>query len=169
MNDLDVFPIKFFEHDLPKEYCDDLLKEIKDKHPTSAVYYTDYDDPVKLDLITVLERDLRITFEHAGLEFKLSQYWVSIYRDDAMHPPHTHKENVFHRDNYSGILYLTDIGSTSFYNPSTCMFQKNSLKIQSEYGKIVMFPSDMIHWAEPTRSDKYRYVVPFNFQLYFAS
>lgn len=177
MRVLDVFPSRFFDILLEKQDAFNVLNEIlrkKEELKTiSAVsqkqsvenYITDYDNPVELETFRIVISKIEEMFKQYNLSFNLSSYWTSIYTGSGFHTLHHHQMKRVSDSNYSGILYLSDIGSTEFFSCSPSSYD-NYLCIPSEFGKVVMFPSIIPHTYSPTHNDNnIRYVVPFNFEL----
>ncbi len=61
----------------------------------------------------------------------------------------------------SGILYLNEVGSTTFI--AHVPKHRPVVDIKSKPGRIVTFPSNMLHYVTPhMEEDKVRYVIAFN-------
>ena len=158
-----AFPTLFFQTYLNVKMCERIRNEILEEAGDQE-FFTSYGDMFNWQ--HDLESALKKQFADEELSFKITSSWAQVYRDKACHPPHTHKVNIFDSSNYSGILYLSNGGNTSFYKQDKSVFQENSMQIHSEFSKVVLFPSDLIHWAEPTLTDEPRIVAPFNCKLY---
>ena len=68
---------------------------------------------------------------------------------------------MFAKNNYSGILYLTDHGNTTFFSGNPSSFD-NDFSVDPEVGKVVLFPSTLVHSATDNASEHERIVVAFN-------
>ena len=96
-------------------------------------------------------------------QFKISDIWSVQYKKGDHHPVHTHG-----RTNLSGILYL-DYDSnehtptnfvTNTINTSTNMTDIVTPIIKE--GDIFIFPSNVLHFTVPNKSDKIRKIVSFD-------
>lgn len=156
----------------------DIMSEIQSKrsdietlsrmfeHQDVKNYATDFRFPVQIKAFESLMDDIKAMFKEDGYNFDLKTYWTAIYNDTAIHNMHIHKYSVHDEINYSGILYLTDIGETMFYSPNPTAQQLEYCEY-SQAGKIVMFPSNIPHWVnQHKQSDCERVVMSFNFSLY---
>jgi hypothetical protein len=77
--------------------------------------------------------------------------WISFHRNGSFHRPHHHKNSVL-----SGVFYVSvppTSGNLVFYDPRGALppFGK-TLEIPPETGKLVIFPSYLIHGVNPTLS-----------------
>lgn len=173
----DIFPTKFFQLDVEDSLCYELLRDIDsnrremelinnthNKQP-SEDYITDYRNPVKLKVFDSIMENLKAFFGNIGYDFILRDYWTAIYNGFGSHTIHTHKGNITNHANYSGILYLTSIGSTEFFSSCPHSWDK-VFTYPSQFGKILMFPSMLPHHAvNEVKLDNERYVVAFNADL----
>jgi len=107
---------------------------------------------------------VKTAFEENNSIIDIEQYWTAIYTKTAYHSTHNHASNILDKINYSGILYLTDIGSTNFYSTNPSSFE-NKFYSKSEVGKILIFPSTIPHSVEPTMDESKRVVVAFNCEI----
>jgi len=156
----------------------DIMSEIQDnrseietlsrmfEHQDIKNYATDFRFPVRIKAFESLMENIKVMFKEDGYNFDLKTYWTAIYNDTAIHNMHIHKFSVLDEINYSGILYLSDIGETMFYSPNPTSQQLQYCEY-SEAGKIIMFPSNIPHWVtQHKQSDCERVVMSFNFSLY---
>jgi hypothetical protein len=176
LNELSVFPTIFYETQIDKDLSLEILKEIKDNqqivdiisestqpHPVSD-YSTDYAHPLYIK--TFWERvvpGLNQELSQFNFTFDVLQSWIACYTGPAGHHPlHNHVSGYDGNIPISGILYLTEVGFTDFFNVSV-ISQNNTFHVKSEVGKIILFPSIIPHQY---RSESYdgnsRYVLPFN-------
>ena len=170
----DIFPTKMFEVKANKDVCYSILDEIvsnenrlklvslSSQKQSVEDYVTDYDDPIKLPQFESVIQNMKFD----GGELTLNRYWVASYKNNAFHHMHIHKGYCMDKCNWSGILYLSDIGFTEFFSTNPTSFF-NMSRVKSEFGKIIMFPSNLPHsfTSDPMTHNK-RYIVAFNFELY---
>ncbi len=131
-------------------------------------------------------RELRTTVEiladkfHNYLKLKksyrqiLDNFWININPTGGSNKPHTHPNSVF-----SGVLYLStpnDSGNINFQNPSQTNeyhFNQDTVEDYSSYtyrefyhmpqaGKMLMFPSSIIHRVDGNASEHDRISIAFN-------
>lgn len=180
-NALDVFPTRFFEMKLDQVDAFNVLNEILRKEDeirmisstrqeqSSDCYATDfssYKDDIRIDLksMDLVFELIRKNFEENNCTISFRKYWTAIYSKTAHHSTHNHYFGILDRFNYSGILYLTDIGGTNFFstNPSSLETDFHS---HSRMGKILIFPSALPHSVEPMMNDAKRVIVSFNCEI----
>jgi len=181
LNGLDLFPTRFFEMRLNQVDAFNVLNEIlrkEDKirlisstrqHQSADEYATDYaykseDNIVELESMGLVFDKIKSIFEENNSIISFDDYWTAIYTKTAHHSMHDHLSNILDKLNYSGILYLTDIGSTTFFSTNSLSFE-NKFQIKSEVGKIIIFPSIVPHSVEPTLDESKRVVVAFNCEI----
>lgn len=110
-------------------------------------------------------------------DIKLTKIWVNKSSRMEFHHKHSHSNSIL-----SGILYLNTFegyGKTVFYYPDPwwefqnsrlMQFTKTSLnntielinEVTPEEGKLVIFPSHILHSTKPTMVNKERYTIAFN-------
>ena len=95
--------------------------------------------------------------------------WYSEYGEYDQHGPHIHDQpqvdlmNVNGAYKYSGIINLSNFGETLFLNPNPSSFSKEELSINSNYGTVILFPSNVWHYVPPHGlRDKFRATFSFN-------
>ena len=96
--------------------------------------------------------------------------WYQEYGPNAFIEPHQHIGNlqcdIFEPPNiwrYSGLVNITDIGSTTFMNPNFAAFAPHKINIKSEQGDVLLFPSNLWHYTTPHNyQDRVRAVFSFN-------
>jgi len=123
-----------------------------------------------------------------SLQLEIMGCWFQIQNGMAFHDVHTHGNC-----SWSGVYYvqIDDVkkridhpemaevnGVTRFYGPysqwqggahmdiGNAYLQKNSLDIQPEEGKLVLFPSYLPHMAMPYEGEKDRIIISFNVQIH---
>jgi hypothetical protein len=121
---------------------------IYDNHGGIGNYYTDFKDPVKLVEYEKLMFLIATYFHNKNNSFFMSSYWSAIYNLGGLHNKHIHSNFVRgSQNNYSSVLYLTSLGATKFYNSNSTSTQDDAV-INSEVGKLIFFPSNLLHSAE---------------------
>ena len=174
---LDLFATRFFEFTVDSELCLNVLKEIHEKKTdihiasnaflsmTSADYMSDYFHSVKLNSFESIMSKISEVFVSQNMSFHLKEYWTAFYRGKAGHSIHTHSKNILEKVNYSGILYLSNFGSTTFFSVNPSSFDHHHV-IGSKLGRLIMFPSNVPHQTlNETELEEDRYVVPFNCEI----
>jgi hypothetical protein len=119
-------------------------------------------EPVKTKIINALAID--------SLTFEFSQaIWWNEYGEYDQHGPHTHDQKQWDMMQlhdalkYSGIINLSDIGKTMFVNPNPASFNPQEISLNSTYGSLVLFPSNIWHYVPQHReSNKLRRTFAFN-------
>ena len=174
----ELFPIKIFKFNIETDLLIRLTSEVLEKKDkidiisflneerSPEIYSTDYQDPIRLESFEDVAEKLEEYFKSENTHFKLRKYWTAIYNKNATHLMHNHFGGVLDKTNYSGILYLSSIGSTTFYSTNP-MSMETTYEENSESGKIVMFPSALPHSVNSSTIDgEIRMVVAFNCELY---
>jgi uncharacterized protein (TIGR02466 family) len=104
----------------------------------------------------------------------ISNIWANINDRGSFNVPHLHAFSCF-----SGVYYVKGnekSGSLKFKNPNLPLeyaihnndietpngFNSGSWKIIPEPGKLVIFPSWLLHYVEPSQSDEDRISISFN-------
>ena len=174
---LSVFPQEFFGFRFPEKAIIPLYNEVMEKkneikkisemhdYP-SADYWTDYDYPVKLyEFEKLIPENVSEYFK--DLKCTCVIYWTAIYGKYGMHPPHVHAEYLFGKKvkNFSCVLYLTNVGSTIFYNPNIHSATEHNFQIKSQLGKMIMFPVNILHTSNPHNLDKEKIIISANWQI----
>lgn len=157
--------------------CFEILKEIHEKKTdihiasnaslsmTSADYMSDFFHSVQLNSFETIMKNISDFFITQNMSFELKEYWTAFYRGKAGHSIHTHSNNILEKTNYSGILYLSNFGSTTFFSINPSSFEHHHI-VGSKLGKMIMFPSNLPHQTlNETELEEDRYVVPFNCEI----
>jgi len=176
-SEMDAFPTKFFMLSIDdKALLTDLVMEVNQrKDEIKAIswgsqahygdtYNTDFSASITLSHFERVKEYISDVFSKNGFKYRILDYWTALYKKGSDHPIHNHKllyvekENV----NYSGILYLSSTGKTHFY--SDCVGSWNrAFNINSDFGKIIMFPSTTLHSATAdTLDERERCIIAFN-------
>ena len=99
----------------------------------------------------------------------ITESWVNFTHENQRHHMHSHPNSFV-----SGILFLTDgdaqvnfVRNTEFFNlaPNVKEFTiLNSKKWQypTDKGKLILFPSSLVHEVEPQKTNKTRVTLSFN-------
>ena len=107
-----------------------------------------------------------------NISFKLKDAaWYAEYGEHDYHAAHIHAtscpdeltdQGATHF-NYSGIICLSDFGETTFINPNVSSFTEPFMRVNSEFNKVILFPSNIYHFVTPHGlKDKVRAVFSFN-------
>ena len=174
---VNVFPQEFLEFKFSTELITPLYNEVLEKkdeikrisdHLTNSQpdYWTDYSQPVKLNGWEKLLPHVKGYFS----EFEICTcdgHWTAIYGKHGMHGLHAHTESLFQPkiNNFSCILYLTNVGSTTFLNPNTHNITEFFIDVKAQQGKLIMFPSNIIHTSNPHNLDREKIIISANWQI----
>ena len=98
-------------------------------------------------------------------DFKITQCWANKTTTGGSHHVHNHPNSIL-----SGIFYLTDSTPTRFTAPltwdvpliQTLNDEQTTSTIQSECGKLLIFPSTLLHGTDRMINDEPRYSMSFN-------
>ena len=181
IKNLDVFPQIFVEFYFPPDIITplyeeviqnkDKIKKINDKHfgdggRIAVDYWTDFEDTVKLNEMNKIVYQVGMYFK--DMQVTCDGYWTAIYGPYGVHGSHTHSSKLFESkiNNLSSVLYLTNIGSTKFHNPSTHNVTENVLIIKAEVGKMIMFPSNILHSSPAHNVEKEKIIISANWQIH---
>ena len=156
---VEYFPTYFFELIWTEEEIIPLLKEVQEKkeeikaknNVETGDYWTDYSDTVDLLEYEKIIEKVSTYCLHFKLEYSHIEYWTAIYGEKGYHASHNHNGSLFERKNpnMSSILCLSDIGETQFRNPYQSDQYHPELTIPSRVGKMIIFPSHILHTAHP--------------------
>jgi hypothetical protein len=170
MKSIDIFPVTIFEDYL--EVPNELIKGIKKEIDNDKSVYTTpigWDGGVlssfgtQSDLLygknyveTLIDKVLYIQQNHPaydvfGKKYKFNyEIWWNYYTKGKFQEYHHHPNEII-----SGVWYLTDSDSNTVFCERG---QKH--KVLSEKGKIIVFPSWLAHYVEPTLNE--RITISFN-------
>lgn len=111
------------------------------------------------------------------LKLKMKEFWINVNRKKSRNASHDHPASDF-----SAVYYVQanpDSGDIGFGNPSQMMeFWWRSRTIQTkncissmvtykpETGKLIVFPSWLVHFVKPNNTEKDRISIAFNMTLY---
>ena len=181
MTEWGVFPTLFYKFIFSQDQIVPLVEEIQNKkeeikkiyrnnklNPLDD-YWTDYKDPIKLLAYEKLIEEISSQFA-PQMSCKHDIHWIAIYEARGYHNFHTHNQTLYEptRTNMSSILYLSDIGDTEFFNPRQSDEIYPSMFIPSEMGKMVIFPSHILHRALPhEKKGEEKIIVSSNWQVHY--
>jgi hypothetical protein len=171
---VDLFPIKCFHLKVEnyKEILDEALtnkEKVKEACAQSRVtnspnHFTDYSNTITNH---AFEKQLKERLKIFSLENEFSievlEYWTAFYGEGSQHEPHVHTNGVFDSCNYSGILYLSDVGGTTFFPPHG-MTNVQKTQIFGKNGDVFLFPSSLLHTFSQIEP-KERVIISFNLSL----
>lgn len=174
---VDIFPTRFFGYKIEDDtLIQNIYSEVYEKRDKirsiswateiqGDSYTTDYNSPVKIENFHLAMDLLSKSFAEAGVHFTLTEYWTALYKKGSYHTMHNHTDNILKKDNYSGILYLTNCGQTYFFSQNASSFD-SFFTVRSQSGRFVLFPSSMPHQVVANLdSDEERCVIAFNGDL----
>lgn len=120
------------------------------------------DDFIKLfsDELSAFGMDIKV--QH----FRIKDIWSVQYQKGDYHVVHTHGIS-----NFSGVLYFDydrEVHTPTYFvadhiNPITGY--TDIITEDVDEGEIVIFPSNMLHFTKPNKSDKIRTIVSFDIEL----
>ena len=179
---IEYFPTLFHEFIWTEDEIRPLLEEVnakkeaikwkylneyaKDPEDRVDDYWTDHAGSVTLDEYNKLTEEV-CNYWKPHLDVHLIAYWTAIYAKKGYHETHQHTPNPYETvgPNMSSVLYLSDIGVTQFYAPDQLSGDPD-IFIQSEVGKLVIFPAHILHRAPPhMHDDKERIIISANWRI----
>ena len=169
---VEYFPTLFYEFTWTEDEIRPLLEEIQEKKEeiktnnidTVDDYWTDYSNPIKLLEYEKLISKIIVEFL-PELQCDHIVYWTAIYGEKGYHATHSHNASLFEQitPNMSSTLYLSNIGGTRFWNPSEMAVTSF---IPSKVGKMIMWPSYILHTAPPhEKKNEERFVISSNWRV----
>jgi len=93
--------------------------------------------------------------------------WFVEYEKGDFHVPHTHRSVGF-----SGILYVNfnkeEHPSTTFIQPWPGIFEDETImkNVEAQEGTVLIVPSNLLHFTEPSKSDQKRTIMGFDLLPY---
>jgi uncharacterized protein (TIGR02466 family) len=183
-----IFPSFFSSHklDLPteelKEYCRNSSKNLNYNQKRPDI--VDMSVPCIQEMFTKVEEKFNETFHNLDyrpeLSLQISQAWSNVGNHNWIDEPHIHPDSFF-----SGTLYLTDYPETGdhpnkgelvFVNPNVAgrikqnpnllkqinLFTSDSVIINPEVNKLVIFPSWIMHYVRQNRTETERISIAFD-------
>lgn len=107
-----------------------------------------------------------------GMKLKPSNSWANVNEKGSWNRPHLHNGCW-----YSGVLYLQADGDEGNFEAidKDCKVVSNfphhqrvrtNFTLQPKTGDIHLFPSGLMHMVEPNHTDKERYSISFNMEMF---
>jgi len=96
-------------------------------------------------------------------EYRVIGCWFETSKKGEFHTPHDHGVC-----GYSAVCYIKYNGNhhtpTQFISPYACSNKGNYLKYvpEVEEGSLIIFPSNVLHYTHPNRTDDERIILSFN-------
>lgn len=158
IQEVDLFPSKFFSFQFTDtELLQSIVEEIYSKKQSMKAtswaqgsgkseenYVTDFSNPQCIKSFEMASQKIVEALGEVGLQYQLTKYWTALYKKFSIHELHEHNGGILQPINYSGILYLSDVGLTEFFSHNPSSFQ-TSTRIPSQYGRVIMFPASIPH------------------------
>ena len=155
---VDLFPSKFFSFQFTDtEILQSIVEEVYSKKEKMTAtswaqgggksednYVTDYKNPQKIESFEVAFSQVLNALEQINLQYEMTRYWTALYKKFSIHELHEHNGGILQPINYSGILYLSDVGLTEFFTHNPSSFT-NNVRIPSQYGRVILFPASIPH------------------------
>jgi co-chaperonin GroES (HSP10) len=118
------------------------------------------------DFLSIFQEELMEFGQELNLnKFKIEDIWTVKYETGDFHSIHNHSKS-----NISGILYF-DYDEKE-HTPTNILVGENSITKVTDVvtpsvveGDIILFPSNMMHFTLPNKSNKVRTVVSFDISL----
>lgn len=176
---VDAYTIPFYEFNCPEDLVDRMIEYVK-----TLDYRENLSNSVQIGLIKDLELidwfnkcldELSIElFGETDFRLRVIQSWATRCQFTELHQAHTHRNSVF-----SGILYLSTHskqGSTFFHLPSPWHYfehnkflnlnhkkpKEHTYDYPSVKGKMIVFPSNLMHGSRTNIQRSNRYIIGFN-------
>ena len=143
----------------------------EDENEGSPTYKTSYSFAnIQEKLFEPVKTQINNSLADESLNFEFSQaIWWSEYGEYDQHGPHTHDQTQWDMMylkgalKYSGIVNLSNIGKTMFVNPNPTSYNPQQIAVNSTYGSVLIFPSNLIHYVPQHRKpNKLRNTFSFN-------
>tara|TARA_R100001163_G_C5059416_1_gene196115 strand:- start:1636 stop:2190 length:555 start_codon:yes stop_codon:yes gene_type:complete len=158
LDKFNIFPTEIISFQFSTEEIQPLINEIsknkkKIKQTSSfyndvggvGKYYTDYANPIKLHEYEKLMIMVGNYFINNNKTFNIENYWSAFYLENSIHETHNHVNFIKEKThNYSTVLYLSNTGGTKFFSSNNTSLI-DDITIQSQVGKIIFFPSNLLH------------------------
>jgi uncharacterized protein (TIGR02466 family) len=178
MKPVELFTLPIYEFKISLDLASKILSEISSQdnrenqtnttiHPGGGSYYN-------IELFTILEdfiHQVKELYYNNEVNLVISECWGTKTAKFQKHHIHTHSNSII-----SGIVYLTDHpgATTEFYVKNEWCWTEELLKlgksnklmktasVKPEIGKVILFPSNILHSTKPNLSAKERYTLSFN-------
>jgi len=164
---IEHFPTLFYEFTWTEDQIRPLKKEVENKSPSIKWIYENVYAPDPRDRVEEYWTDHSKAVELHGYDKLVDEvvdtflpkfncihqaHWTAISGPRGYHSCHQHSQsNPFETTgpNMSSVLYLSNIGKTHVFNPNQLSSIDPEIFIESVLGKMVMFPSHILHRALP--------------------
>ena len=189
-NMMELFPLvihSVYDEDFANEEYIEYFHQYRDKFPTEVVsnmggYQSVSDIHQDIDFVPLATRIWEmiepccneITEEfsnngYSGTQLQLDNMWFNINGPGNWNVCHTHPHSF-----YSGVMWILapeDSGDLVFRSPhehELYGYRDSMHTIPPETGRVVMFPSHLLHMVTPNKSVEDRYSISFNLNLKVA-
>ena len=159
-----IFPNYIYKYNIKISQQDQNFFKVIVKNYKNDFNYTTFhkENILLIPQITNLKKTLDNIFNKLNL--KVLHAWLQGYGENNFHDCHTHAECM-----YACILYLdcsNKSSETVFYHPTyphSVMYhvKKTTIKIKPKVGKLIIFPSYLLHMVLPNK-DKKRLILSAN-------
>ena len=98
-----------------------------------------------------------------GLRFPhlIEAAWVNINQEGNYNMPHNHGGTD--SSGFAGVLFVTDAPGLHILNPRPgAPYYDVQRSPEGNAGEIIIFPKSLLHWVEPSKSEKDRITFAFN-------
>tara|TARA_B100001778_G_scaffold317589_1_gene305408 strand:+ start:1394 stop:1981 length:588 start_codon:yes stop_codon:yes gene_type:complete len=175
MNKIDVCPQQILSFNAPNELTQDALKHVlcEEWQRNDNNYYTQDTFLHKKDEYNHLMKWFHECLEHVRRykrymfhgNFSITQCWANKTTTNGSHHLHNHPNSML-----SGIFYLNDSTPTRFVSPAvwdvpliqSMNDESTTSTVKSECGKLLIFPSTLLHCTDPMNMNEDRYSMSFN-------
>ena len=155
----DKFNRKKIEQEIYKAKEEDIEKKDEDNRSTRGGYQSDLSFPPETFKETLkyirghLESPEGLRFPHS-----IGVGWANINKEGNYNMPHNHGF-----DGFAGVLFVTDAPGLHILNPSAgARYDEIKKSPEGNAGEIILFPRSLLHWVEPSKSEKDRITFAFN-------
>ena len=186
-NTMELFPLYIhsaYDDEFDNTDFMEYFQKYRDKYPSETVsnmggYQSVSDIHQDIDFIPLATRlwemikpcadEIAEQFYHNGFpntSLELDNMWFNINGPGNWNVTHTHPHCF-----YSGVVWIEaseDSGDLVFRSPhehQTYGYGSNVHFIQPEKGRLVMFPSHLLHMVKPNESEEERYSISFNLKI----
>lgn len=183
-NKIDVLPFKLYEFICDEKIVDRILKELgefnyhHDNSKNESVSRNDYKhniphffDEELFDWFDTCLEEVRKYYFKDKTELVITDCWVNKTNFLQSHHKHSHPNSIV-----SGVFYLQDMDSSpinfSMEDPwvkhtEYIKFYKQTIpeietQVNLEKGKLILFPSHLVHRVLPNKEKMARYSIAFN-------
>ena len=102
------------------------------------------------------------TIEGLNFPHQIMNSWANINQEGNYNMPHNHGF-----DGFAGVLFVTDAPGLHILNPSVGVkYNEMKKSPKGNSGEIILFPRSLLHWVEPSNSEKDRITFAFNVDVH---